>query len=592
MGEAAAEEEERGAAVGPPGEAGDWAWSGAEYRLLVWTAAAVLLPVLLTCWCSVRRARREEALRRGPGLGPGLGPGPGGSAHTWRYTDLFTRPTYCSVCGQASLRGSYCPCCGRCVHDSCLARAERRLRCKEPLQAPGPGSSPGLGSPPRPQPHHWVRGNLPICNSCWVCGLQCGSRPRLCDYRCVWCQRVAHDSCLPRVPAACDLGPLRRAIIPPQYLYLVTRRRQEGVASFSQFSYMWPENWTPILVLANARSGNNMAQHLMGEFRTILNPIQVVDLDSSTPYKALQLCTLLPNHAARVLVCGGDGTVGWVLDAIDEMKYKGQDQYIPHVAILPLGTGNDLSNTLGWGAGYAGDVAAEVILQNVLDGDPMQLDRWRVRVTKGFYSFHRPKIFSMNNYFSVGPDALMALNFHECRQHSPFLFSNRIINKAVYFFYGTRDCLVQACKDLDQKIELELDGEQISLPKLEGIIVLNIAYWGGGCRLWEGTGDKPYPLASHSDGLLEVVGVYGSFHCAQIHVKLANPVRLGQAHTVRLILKNSAMPMQVDGEPWVQGPCTVVITHKTHALMISPPSEQLEDDVPRVTEPEQDREEN
>ncbi|XP_041073335.1 diacylglycerol kinase epsilon [Carcharodon carcharias] len=347
---------------------------------------------------------------------------------------------------------------------------------------------------------------------------------------------------------------------------------------------MLPENWTPILVLANARSGNNMAEDLMGEFRTILNPIQVVDLDSSTPHKALQLCTLLPNNAARVLVCGGDGTVGWVLDAIDEMKYKGQDQYIPHVAILPLGTGNDLSNTLGWGAGYAGDVAAEVILQNVLDGDPMQLDRWRVRVTKGFYSFHRPKIFSMNNYFSVGPDALMALNFHECRQHSPFLFSNRIINKAVYFFYGTRDCLVQACKDLDQKIELELDGVQISLPKLEGIIVLNIAYWGGGCRLWEGTGDKPYPLASHNDGLLEVVGVYGSFHCAQIHVKLANPVRLGQAHTVRLILKNSAMPMQVDGEPWVQGPCTIVITHKTHALMISPPSEQLEDDVPRVAE--------
>lgn len=38
----------------------------------------------------------------------------------------------------------------------------------------------------------------------------------------------------------------------------------------------------------------------------------------------------------------------------------------------------------------------------------------------------------------------------------------------------------------------------------------------------------------HDDGLLEVVGVHGSFHCAQIQVKLANPVRLGQAHTVRV----------------------------------------------------------
>lgn len=184
----------------------------------------------------------------------------------------------------------------------------------------------------------------------------------------------------------------------------------------------------------------------------------------------------------------------------------------------------------------------------------------------------------MNNYFSVGPDALMALNFHAHREKTPSLFSSRIINKAVYFFYGTKDCLVQECKDLNKKVELELDGERIELPNLEGIIVLNIGYWGGGCRLWEGMGDEPYPLARHDDGLLEVVGVHGSFHCAQIQVKLANPVRLGQAHTVRLILKSSKMPMQVDGEPWAQGPCTVTITHKTHALMLYHSGEQTDDD--------------
>lgn len=44
-------------------------------------------------------------------------------------------------------------------------------------------------------------------------------------------------------------------------------------------------------------------------------------------------------------------------------------------------------------------------------------------------------------------------------------------------------------------LKLELDGERIDLPNLEGIIVLNIGYWGGGCRLWEGMGDELYPLA-------------------------------------------------------------------------------------------------
>lgn len=49
---------------------------------------------------------------------------------------------------------------------------------------------------------------------------------------------------------------------------------------------------------------------------------QVFDLSELTPPKALQLCTLLPPGSVQVLVCGGDGTVGWVLDAVDAMKLK------------------------------------------------------------------------------------------------------------------------------------------------------------------------------------------------------------------------------------------------------------------------------
>ena len=55
---------------------------------------------------------------------------------------------------------------------------------------------------------------------------------------------------------------------------------------------------------------------------------------------------------------------------------QGQDQFIPRVTILPLGTGNDLSNTLGWGAGYAGEIPVEQVLRNILDAEVVKMDRW------------------------------------------------------------------------------------------------------------------------------------------------------------------------------------------------------------------------
>jgi diacylglycerol kinase (ATP) len=44
-------------------------------------------------------------------------------------------------------------------------------------------------------------------------------------------------------------------------------------------------------------------------------------------------------------------------------------------------------------------------------------------------------------------------------------------------------------RDLDQRLELYLDGVRAELPSIESVVVLNIPSWGAGVHLWNmGTG--------------------------------------------------------------------------------------------------------
>ena len=75
----------------------------------------------------------------------------------------------------------------------------------------------------------------------------------------------------------------------------------------------------------------------------------------------------------KIMVCGGDGSVGWILDSISKLKFK---NYEPAVGILPLGTGNDLSRVLKWGKGYIGEVDIEDILVEMDKANCVKLDRY------------------------------------------------------------------------------------------------------------------------------------------------------------------------------------------------------------------------
>ncbi|XP_054266246.1 diacylglycerol kinase theta-like isoform X2 [Macrosteles quadrilineatus] len=334
---------------------------------------------------------------------------------------------------------------------------------------------------------------------------------------------------------------------------------------------MVPQGVQPLLVFVNVKSGGCQGLELISSFRKLLNPYQVFDLDNGGPLPGLYVFRHIKDY--KILVCGGDGTIGWVLQCLDNV---GQDSECssPPCAIVPLGTGNDLARVLRWGPGYTGGEDPMNLLRDVIDAEEIRLDRWTVvfhpedkgddkmqttNSTAGSTSEDNTQIFVMNNYFGIGIDADLCLDFHNAREENPNKFNSRLHNKGVYVKMGLRKMVGRKmCKDLHREVRLEVDGKVVDLPPVEGIIILNILSWGSGANPWGPEKEDQFSKPNHWDGMLEVVGVTGVVHLGQIQSGLRSAMRIAQGGHIKIHL-NSETPVQVDGEPWVQSAGDVVV---------------------------------
>ncbi|CAF0950543.1 unnamed protein product [Rotaria sordida] len=285
----------------------------------------------------------------------------------------------------------------------------------------------------------------------------------------------------------------------------------------------------------------------------------------------------------RIIACGGDGTVGWVLSALDTLQMQYMD--FVSVGVIPLGTGNDMARFLGWGVGYRGEALAPVI-QSLGRAETRLLDRWNIDIqatlNSGTASLKIPQpVF--NNYLSFGADAQIALDFHEKRNANPSFYANRIVNKLAYgciscnTFWNCR----YLCGNIANFFELIVDGRSINEDLLrirpDAVLILNIASYAAGTNPWEGiydnlwcarsqTDDERFREQSCSDGYLEII-VFKHFELA--HIRLGRRgQRLAQGSEIKLRFRRD-VPMEIDGEPFLLGPCQMTITRKNQARMIA-----------------------
>ncbi|XP_075498404.1 diacylglycerol kinase 2-like isoform X2 [Primulina tabacum] len=559
------------------------------------------------------------------------------SHHTW-LEDFACggEPSTCCVClnslvspqslGMKATPSSpihRCSVCGVAVHFCCSQFAATDCKCVAQF-----GSSE--------LQHHWSERwiNLddnPEMNAfCSYCDEPCGipfinSSPA---WHCLWCQRLIHVQCQVKMSEessdVCDLGSLRRLILSPlcvkdgenERLSFVTdetiassvrghiRRKRhrnkqgsncrsngkvsesssakrtlqyvlDGIVDFKisncgKGNDHYLKDARPLLVFINAKSGAQNGPILRRRLNMLLNPVQVIELSSSQALEAgLELFRNVQNF--RVLVCGGDGTVAWVLNAIERNNFRSP----PPVAILPLGTGNDLSRVLQWGGGFSvieGQGGLSSFLHDIDHGAVTMLDCWKVNIKEDKIGGESCEVKSkfMMNYLGIGCDAKVAYEFHTNREENPKKFHSQFVNKLRYAREGARDMMDRACADLPWQVWLEVDQKDIQIPKdAEGLIVLNIGSYMGGVDLWQNDyehNDNFYQQGMH-DKMLEVVCVSGSWHLGKLQVGLSQATRLAQGEVIRIHLSRP-FPVQIDGEPFIQQPGCLEITHHGQVFML------------------------
>lgn len=284
--------------------------------------------------------------------------------HNW-YACSHARPTFCNVCREAlpgvTSHGLSCEVCKFKAHKRCAVRSTNN--CKWTTLA-SIGNDIIEDEDGVSMPHQWLEGNLPVSAKCVVCDRNCGSVRRLQDWRCLWCKAIVHNSCKEQLGKVCPLGQCRVSIIPPTALNSID---SDGFWNSTSASCS-----SPLLVLVNSKSGDNQGVKFLRKFKQLLNPAQVFDLMNGGPELGLRLFQKFVTF--RILVCGGDGSVGWVLSELDKLHLHKQCQ----LGVLPLGTGNDLARVLGWGGLCDDDAQLLQILEKLERATTKMLDRWSV----------------------------------------------------------------------------------------------------------------------------------------------------------------------------------------------------------------------
>uniref|UniRef100_A0A0E0EIM8 Diacylglycerol kinase n=1 Tax=Oryza meridionalis TaxID=40149 RepID=A0A0E0EIM8_9ORYZ len=372
----------------------------------------------------------------------------------------------------------------------------------------------------------------------------------------------------------------------------------------------------PVLVFINSGSGGQLGSSLIKTYRELLGEAQVFDVSEEAPDKVLHrlnvnleklkmegdILAVQIWRTLRIIVAGGDGTASWLLGVVSDLKLS----HPPPIATVPLGTGNNLPFSFGWGKKNpcTDQESVKSFLGLVRHAKEMKIDSWhimlRMRATKegpcdpiaplelphSLHAFHRVSSSdSLNmegyhtfrggfwNYFSMGMDAEISYGFHSERKKNPEKFKNQLTNQGTYAKVGLKQGWFFASlshpssRNIAQLASVKImkragsHWQELNIHhSIRSIVCLNLPSFSGGLNPWGTPGtrkveERELTAPFVDDGLIEVVGFRDAWHGLVLLAPNGHGTRLAQAHRIRFEFHKGAAEhtfMRIDGEPWKQ----------------------------------------
>ncbi|MCX8043355.1 MAG: diacylglycerol kinase family protein [Desulfobacterota bacterium] len=267
--------------------------------------------------------------------------------------------------------------------------------------------------------------------------------------------------------------------------------------------------------LSGGSAGDRLRHRLLAEIKRRL-PATAYD----TIMTGRNAVRLPASDYETVIVAGGDGTV-W-----QSMQQLMQRSALPRVAVIPLGTGNDLARASGMIQclrchGISG------ILDAVEQGKTTMLDILSLN-----------NRFFFTNYYGIGIDATVAQSINAMRAGQRSL---RLPGKCLYIGAGLRN----AGNRLTMPVALvwsDTNGGQHSLiakPGTRQIMVTNIPWYGGGAR--------PSSWCRMDDGLFEVTIVEQWWQWVLLHLTRFINIPFDRIHRAALRFQTHSLILSWNG---------------------------------------------